>query len=56
VLRWGEVRKVEEQTRALCRAFSDTPRFILNAGCAIPQGTPGENLHALVRVAREFGG
>ena len=54
VLRWGDVRKVEEQTRALCRAFADTPRFILNAGCAIPQGTPSENLHALVRVAREF--
>ena len=44
VLRWGDVNKVE----------ADTPRFILNAG--IPQGTPSENLHALVRVAREFGG
>jgi uroporphyrinogen-III decarboxylase len=54
VLRWGDVNKVEAETRALCRAFADTPRFILNAG--IPQGTPSENLHALVRVAREFGG
>ena len=31
-------------------------RFILNAGCAIPQGTPGDNIRALVRVAREFAG
>jgi MtaA/CmuA family methyltransferase len=56
VLRWGDVRKVEEATRALCRAFADTPRFILNAGCAIPQGTPSDNIRALVRVAYEFGG
>ena len=56
VLRWGDVNKVEAETRALCRAFADTPRFILNAGCAIPQGTPSDNIRALVRVAREFGG
>ena len=54
VLRWGDVNKVEAETRALCRAFADTPRFILNAG--IPQGTPSDNIRALVRVAREFGG
>jgi len=56
VLRWGTVQKVEEETRAVCRTFADTPRFILNAGCAIPQGTPGENIRAMVRVAREFAG
>jgi len=53
VLRWGDARKVEEEARALCRAFADTPRFILNAGCAIPPGTPSQNIRALVRVARE---
>jgi uroporphyrinogen decarboxylase len=56
VLRWGTVQKVEEETRMVCRTFADTPRFILNAGCAIPQGTPGENIRAMVRVAREFAG
>ena len=54
VLRWGDMGKVEEETRALCRTFADTPRFILNAGCAIPRGTPGDNIRALVRVAAEF--
>jgi uroporphyrinogen-III decarboxylase len=54
VLRWGDVPRVERETRALCRAFADTPRFILNAGCAIPQGTPPDNLRALIRVAAEF--
>jgi MtaA/CmuA family methyltransferase len=30
-------------------------RFILSSGCEIPRDTPGENIHALVQSAREFG-
>ena len=30
-------------------------RFILNAGCAIPECTPSENVIALIDSAREFG-
>jgi len=33
--------------------FKDTPRFILNAGCAIPSTTPPENIRALIQTARE---
>ena len=32
--------------------FADTPRFILNAGCAIPATTPAENLRAMIRAVR----
>jgi len=32
--------------------FAGTPRFILNAGCAIPAGTPG-NLKAMIRAAHD---
>jgi len=52
VLALGTPRLVEETTRALCATFSDTPRFILNAGCAIPATTPPENLRAMIRAAR----
>jgi MtaA/CmuA family methyltransferase len=54
VLALGTPRLVEEKTRELLSAFRDTPRFILNAGCAIPPTTPPENLHAMIRTAREW--
>lgn len=55
VLALGSPALVEEKTRALLQVFADCPRFILNAGCAIPAGTPPENLKAMIRTARVFG-
>jgi uroporphyrinogen decarboxylase len=54
VLALGTPDLVREKTRELLTVFRDTPRFVLNAGCAIPAGTPPENLHAMVSTAREF--
>jgi MtaA/CmuA family methyltransferase len=54
VLALGSPAIVEQKTRQLLRVFSDTPRFILNAGCAIPPTTPSENLRTMIRTAREF--
>lgn len=48
----GQVRAAVEQ---LIRIWKPGGRFILNAGCAIPPGTPPENIHALVRAAQDFG-
>jgi MtaA/CmuA family methyltransferase len=53
VLALSAPRLVEQKTRELLDIFADTPRFILNAGCAIPSETPPENLRAMIRVARE---
>jgi uroporphyrinogen decarboxylase len=52
VLALGTPALVEEKTRELLAVFADTPRFVLNAGCAIPSTTPGENLRAMIRAAR----
>jgi uroporphyrinogen decarboxylase len=54
VLALGTPDLVREKTRELLTVFSDTPRFVLNAGCAIPAGTPPENLHAMISTAREL--
>jgi uroporphyrinogen decarboxylase len=54
VLALGSVQEVETATRDLLSIFSDTPRFILNAGCAIPPTTPRENLQTMIRAARSF--
>jgi uroporphyrinogen decarboxylase len=54
VLALGTPAMVEQKTRELLSIFSDTPRFILNAGCAIPPITPSENLKAMISTARGF--
>jgi uroporphyrinogen decarboxylase len=51
----GTVAQVRTATEELIKAWKPGGRFILNAGCAIPPGTPPENIHALVRAAHEFG-
>ena len=52
VLAWGTPALVEARTRELLQAFAGTPRFILNAGCAIPAETPSANLRAMIAAAR----
>ena len=54
VLAMGTPALVEEATRKLLDVFADTPRFVLNAGCAIPPVTPPENLRTMIRTARRF--
>lgn len=54
VLARGSVEDVERATRELLAQFADTPRFILNAGCALPATTPAENIHAMIQTARTF--
>jgi len=48
----GTPELVEEKSRELVAIFADTPRFVLNAGCAIPADTPPENIRAMIRAAR----
>jgi MtaA/CmuA family methyltransferase len=54
ILAMGTPALVEETTRSLLEVFANTPRFVLNAGCAIPPVTPPENLRAMIRAARQF--
>lgn len=54
VLAMGTPALVEETACRLLEIFADTPRFILNAGCAIPPVTPPENLRTMIRAARRF--
>jgi uroporphyrinogen decarboxylase len=54
VLALGTPAEVRAKTRALLELFADTPRFILNAGCALPPDTPAENLRAMITTARDF--
>jgi MtaA/CmuA family methyltransferase len=54
VIAMGTPGLVEQKTTELLNVFSQTNRFILNAGCAIPSNTPEENLKRMIKVAREY--
>lgn len=53
MLAFGTPELVREKTIELLNVFRNNPRFILNAGCAIPSTTPPENLFAMIKAARE---
>lgn len=48
VLAHGTRELVTSTTKELMGIFSDTPRFILNSGCALPAQTPAENIRAML--------
>jgi uroporphyrinogen decarboxylase len=52
VLAFATPQHVSEKTRELLEVFRGEPRFVLNAGCAIPATTPPENLRAMIATAR----
>ncbi len=54
VIALGSPGQVEEKTRELLDLYKDNPRFIMNAGCAIPAETPTENVKRLVEVTRNY--
>ena len=50
----GDPGDVEREVWSLLHLFKESPRLILNAGCAIPPDTPSENIKRLVEVAHSF--
>jgi uroporphyrinogen-III decarboxylase len=52
VLALGTPELVKNKTDELLDTFSDTPRFILNCGCALPANTPPENIYAMLSCRR----
>jgi MtaA/CmuA family methyltransferase len=55
VLAHGSEEEVSRKTREIISLWKPGGRFILNAGCAIPGTTSPENIHAMMKTAREEG-
>ncbi len=54
VIALGTVKDVEHKTTELLKIYRDSPRLIVNAGCAIPPIAPEENIKTLVRIAKDI--
>ena len=54
VLALGTKSMVKEKTLELLEVYKDSPRLVINAGCAIPPDTPSENIKEMIKTARDF--
>ncbi|MBS3742596.1 MAG: uroporphyrinogen decarboxylase family protein [Candidatus Cloacimonetes bacterium] len=54
IIAHGTPKDVEEKTVELLKLYEDSPRFIMNAGCAIPTDTPEENIRRMVEITRNY--
>jgi uroporphyrinogen decarboxylase len=52
VLARGTPELVKLKTVELLNTFADSPRFVLNSGCALPPDTPAENIRAMLACVR----
>jgi uroporphyrinogen decarboxylase len=52
VLARGTPELVTQKTEELLDVFADSPRFILNSGCALPADTTPENIRAMCACLR----
>lgn len=52
IIALGTPEIIRKKTEELLEIFEKNPRFILNAGCAIPSITPPENLMTMIATAR----
>ena len=52
VLTLGTPAAVEAETRKILETYANSPRLVLNAGCALPAETPEANIRAFIRTAR----
>jgi uroporphyrinogen decarboxylase len=48
----GTPELVRLKTEELLNVYADSPRFILNSGCALPADTPAENVRAMCECLR----
>lgn len=55
VIARGTPEIVRDAARRLIECWKPNGRFVLNAGCAIPETAPPGNIRALIAAAREFG-
>ena len=50
----GKPQDVEKEVSALLKRMGPYPNFVLSTGCDLPQETPLENIHTLMRVGRRY--
>jgi MtaA/CmuA family methyltransferase len=54
VIALGTPELVEEKVRQLLSVYNDSPRFVMNAGCAIPAISPSENIKQMVQITKNY--
>ena len=54
VIKFGTPELVKQKTLELLDIYRDSPRLMINAGCAIPPDTPSENIRAMIETTHNY--
>ena len=54
VLNFGSPEVVKQLTLELLEIYRDSPRLMINAGCAIPPNTPSENIITMIETTHRY--
>jgi len=54
VLNFGSPELVKQKTLELLDIYQDSPRLMINAGCAIPPDTPPENIRVMIETTHQY--
>ena len=54
VLNFGTPELVRQKTLELLEIYRDSPRLMINAGCAIPPDTPSENIRTMIETTHRY--
>ena len=54
VLKYGTPKLVKQKTLELLEIYKDSPRLMINAGCAIPPDTPPENIRTMIETTHRY--
>ena len=54
VIKFGTPELVKQLTLELLEIYRDSPRLMINAGCAIPPDTPSENIRTMIETTHRY--
>jgi len=54
VIKFGTPELVKQKTLKLLEVYRDSPRLMINAGCAIPPDTPSENIRTMIETTHHY--
>ena len=54
VIKFGTPELVKQHTLELLEIYRDSPRLMINAGCAIPPDTSPENIRAMIETTHQY--
>jgi uroporphyrinogen decarboxylase len=54
ILAMGSTEDVERKALDILQIYKNSPKFIMNAGCALPPNVPSDNIRCLIEITHSY--